>query len=320
MLEVLYEPVFSDDSYGFRRGRSAHDALRALNRALRQGVTWILEADIETFFDSIDRSMLMEMIRERVNDGALLRLVGKCLHVGVLDGEEYSTPDEGTVQGSVLSPMLGNIYLHHVLDRWFERVVRPKLRGQAHLVRYADDFVITFQREEDARRVMQVLPRRFERFKLKLHPDKTRLLPFGRPPHGQTEGKGPATFDFLGFTIHWTRRRGGHWMPDFTTRTARLRRAINAVADYCRGHRHRPVKEQHAALKRRLLGHYNYFGVNGNMRRLKMLVHEAEYVWHKWLTRRSQRTPLNWKRFKERIVAVFPLPQPRIVVQLWGAP
>jgi RNA-directed DNA polymerase len=317
VLEVLYEPVFSDGSFGFRRGRSAHDALRALNRALRQGVTWILEADIETFFDSIDRSLLMEMLRERVNDGSFLRLVGKCLHVGILDGEEFSSPDVGTVQGSVLSPMLGNIFLHHVLDRWFEREVRPRLRGQAHLIRYADDFVITFQLEEDARRMMEVLPKRFERFKLKLHPDKTRLLPFRRPPSGQTEGKGPATFDFLGFTIYWKRRRE-YWMPDFTTRTSRLRRAITAVADYCRRHRHKPVKDQHDALKSRLLGHYNYFGVNGNTRRLKMLHCKVEHLWHKWLARRSQRPHLNWKRFKERILAVFPLPRPRIVVQLWG--
>jgi group II intron reverse transcriptase/maturase len=144
VLEAIYEPVFSDGSYGFRRGRSAHDALRALDRALRGKVSWILEADITSFFDSLDRSMLVEMLRERVIDGSFLRLVGKCLHVGILDGEEFSTPDEGTVQGSSLSPMLGNIYLHHVLDLWFERDVRPRLGGEAQLIRYADDFVIVF--------------------------------------------------------------------------------------------------------------------------------------------------------------------------------
>jgi RNA-directed DNA polymerase len=320
VLEVLYEPVFYDHSFGFRRARSAHDAVRALNRALRQGVNWIIEADIETFFDSIDRSLLMEMIRERVNDGSFLRLVGKCLHVGILDGAEFSSPDVGTVQGSVLSPMLGNIFLHHVLDRWFEREVRPRLRGQAHLIRYADDFVITFQVEEDARRVMEVLPKRFERCKLKLHPDKTRLLPFGRPRPGTPEGKGPASFDFLGFTAFWTRHRAGYWMPGFKTRTSRLRRAITAVADYCRRHRHEPVKVQHAALTRRLLGHFNYFGVSGNLRSLKMLVHEAEHFWRKWLERRSQRAHLSWKRFKARILRVFPLPAPRICVRLWVPP
>ena len=321
VLEAIYEPIFSDSSYGFRRGRSAHDAIRALNRELHEGEgNFILEADITSYFDSIDRTMLMEMLRERVIDGPFLRLVGKCLHVGILAGEEFSAPDIGTVQGSVLSPMLGNIYLHHVLDLWFEHDVRPRLRGQAHLVRYADDFVVAFEREDDARRVEAVLPQRFERFGLKLHPDKTRLLPFGRPPNDQTKGKGPATFDFLGFTHYWCRTRGGRWEPGVKTRTARLRRAIKAAADYCRSHRHEPVKEQHAGLKRRLVGHFNYFGVNGNIRSLKMLVREAEHFWRKWLRRRSQRTRLSWARFKATILRAFPLPSPRIRVQIWASP
>lgn len=319
VLEAIYEPVFYDGSYGFRRERSAHDALRALNRTLNAGwVSVILEADIMSFFDSINREMLMEMLRERVLDGSFLRLVGKCLHVGILDGTELSEPELGTVQGSVLSPMLGNIYLHNVLDLWFECDVRPRMRGQVHLVRYADDFVIAFECEDDARRVEEVLSKRFERFGLKLHPEKTRVLPFDRPPRDQTEGKGPATFDFLGFTHYWRRSRGGRWVPGLKTRTARLRRAITAVADYCRRHRHEPVKEQHVALKRRLEGHYNYFGVNGNSRSLKTLVHEAEHSWRKWLRRRSQRAHLTWKRFKETILRAFPLPSPRIRVQIWA--
>jgi group II intron reverse transcriptase/maturase len=321
VLEALYEPVFFDGSYGFRRGRCAHDALRALNRVLHEGkASWILEGDITSFFDSIDRKMLMEMLRERVLDTSFLRLVGKCLHVGILDGEEFSEPDVGAVQGSGLSPMLGNIYLHHVLDLWFERDVRPRMQGHAYLIRYADDFVIAFEREDDARRVMAVLPKRFARYGLTLHPDKTRLLFFGRPPSDQKKGGGPASFDFLGFTHYWYRTRAGRWEPGVKTRKARLRRAITAVADFCRRHRHRPVKEQHASLKRRLVGHFNYFGVNGNIRSLKMLVHEGEHFWRKWLRRRSQRTRLSWERFKATILRAFPLPSPRICVQLWTSP
>ena len=226
LLEVIYEPVFSDASYGFRRKRRAHDALAALDRVLYRGeASWILEADIEAFFDSIDRKMLMEMLRERIADESLMRLIGKCLHVGVLDGEQYTTPDEGTVQGSILSPMLGNVYLHQVLDAWFEREVQPRMRGRATLIRYADDFVIALERGDDAQRVMEVLGRRFARYGLTLHPDKTRLVPFAKPPRGG-EGKGTGTVDFLGFTVYWRRSRNDNWVPGFKTRKAKLRAAV----------------------------------------------------------------------------------------------
>ena len=319
VLEVVYEPVFEDGSYGFRPRRSAHDAIRALNAVAYRGeMNFVLEADIVSFFDSVDRKALMEMLRERVPDGSLLRLVGKCLNVGVLDGSEYSEPEEGTAQGSGLSPLLGNIYLHHVLDAWWRREVRPRLTGKATLVRYADDFVIAFELEEDARRVMAVLPKRMEKYGLALHPDKTRLMDFRRPPPEQQTGKGPGTFDFLGFTLYWRRTRRGRWEMWCKTRQARLRRAIQVVADYCRSHRHEPVKAQHAALKRRIQGHMNYFGVNGNRRSVARLVDESEGLWYKWLRRRSQRSRLTWERFKA-LLRRFPLPSPRLRVQIWGS-
>jgi group II intron reverse transcriptase/maturase len=318
VLEAIYEQDFLDCSHGFRPHRSAHDAIRALDRVVHQGkVGWILEADIVSFFDSISRKMLRELLQIRVADGSLLRLIGKCLHVGVLDGADYAEPETGTAQGSVLSPMLGNIYLHYVLDVWFEREVKPRLRGEAHLVRYADDFVITFEHKDDAERVMGVLGKRMGRFGLTLHPDKTRLLPFRRPPAGQTSGKGPATFDFLGFTLYWRRTRSGRWGMACKTRQARLRRAIQNVADWCRRHRHLPVKEQHAALTRRIQGHFNYFGVNGNSRSLSLLVEEARRAWYKWLRRRSQQAHLTWEKFGA-LLKRLPLPRPRITVRIWG--
>ena len=320
VLEAVYEPVFLECSYGFRPGRSAHDALRALNRVLDAGeVNWILEADIESYFDSVDRKRLVEMLQERVADTSLLRLVGKCLHVGILDGEEYSEPHEGTAQGSSLSPLLGNVYLHHVLDQWFERDVLPRMRGKAHLIRFCDDFVIGVEREDDAKRVMGVLGPRFERYGLRLHPDKTRLLPFGRPDREDPGGKGPASFDLLGFTVYWRRTQLGRWRPALKTRTARLGRAIMAVAEWCRSHRHETVREQHAALTRRIVGHFNYFGVNGNLRSLVLLVRQVERAWRKWLSRRGQRQPLSWKRFKD-VLRLNPLPRPKIRVQLWTNP
>ncbi len=320
VLEAIYEQDFLDCSYGFRPGRSAHDAVRTLDRAVYQGkVSWILEADIVSFFDSLDRTKLQEMLQIRVADGSLQRLVGKCLHVGVLDGEDYSEPEFGTTQGSVLSPLLGNIYLHYVLDVWFERAVKPRLGGAATLIRYADDFVIGFERHDDAMRVLEVLGKRMERHGLALHPEKTRLVAFARPPGSQRAGEGPGTFDFLGFTFYWGKSRRGRWMMCCKTRRASLRRAIQSVAEWCRRHRHLPVQAQHAALTRRLVGHFNYFGVNGNHRHLVRLVRITTRVWYKWLRRRGQRRPLSWQRFRG-LLERYPLPEPRIVVRIWAAP
>ena len=318
VLQAIYEQDFQDCSYGFRPQRSAHDAIRAVHRAADQGVwNWVLEADIVTFFDSLDRKRLEEMLQERVADGSLLRLVGKCLQVGVLDGEVFSTPDTGTAQGSVLSPLLGNVYRHHVLDRWFEREVRPRLKGRACLIRYADDFIIGFEHREDAERVMAVLGKRMQRYGLSLHPDKTRLVPFRQPERGQKGGKGPATFDFLGFTLYWRRTRTGRWRLGCKTRRARQGRAISAVYDWCRSHRHRPVAEQHAALRQRIQGHFNYFGVNGNLGQLERLAYHARRAWFTWLRRRGHRVRLNWGRFRD-LLRAFPLPIPRVVVTIWG--
>jgi len=318
VLEAIYEQDFLECSYGFRPGRGAHDAVRALDEIVHRGqVHWILEADIVSFFDSVDRTALIEMLQKRVADGSLLRLIAKCLHVGVLDGEEFTRPEVGTAQGSVLSPMLGNICLHYALDLWFQTEVRPRLRGRATLIRYCDDFIIGFELEDDARRVMGVLGKRLGRFGLALHPDKTRLLPFKRPPQGQQDGKGSATFDFLGFTLYWGRSRKGRWRMWCKTRRASLRRAIQAVSDWCRRHRHLSIKDQHKALSRRLQGHFNFFGVSGNYHSLRLLVEATKRAWLKWLRRRSQRACLTWERFHV-LLKKFPLPRPRILVRIWG--
>jgi len=318
VLQAIYEQDFKDCSYGFRPGRSAHDAIRALDDAANQGeCNWILEADIVSFFDSVDRTALVEMLQKRLADGSLLRLIGKCLNVGVLDGEEFSTPDVGTAQGSVLSPLLGNIYLHYALDEWFEREVRPRLRGHATLIRYADDFVIVFANREDADRVWEVLPKRMQRFGLTLHPDKTRLLDFRRPSPGQREGSGPSTFDFLGFTLYWRRTLRGYWRLGCKTRRARLNRAMNAVYEWCRKRRHLPMDAQHAGLRSRLQGHMNYFGVNGNLRSVATLYYHATKTWKFWLSRRSQRAYVTWERMN-LLLQRYPLPPPKILVSIWG--
>jgi RNA-directed DNA polymerase len=321
ILEAIYEQVFLECSYGFRPGRGAHDALRELERAVRNGeAKVILEADIRTYFDSVDRPSIKGMVQERIADKSFMRLVGKCLNVGVLEGEIFSRPDEGTVQGSIISPILGNIYLHHVLDEWFEEEVKPRLKGKSVMIRFADDFLMGFEHEEDARRVMEVLGKRLGRYNLKLHPDKTRLVDFRRPSWDQTEGKGPGHFDFLGFTIFWRRNRKGRgWHMSMKTRSARLSRAKRRIHAFCRSQRHKAVKEQHAALVRRIQGHFNYFGVNDNQRCLKALVEAVKRSWFKWLNRRSQRSQMTWERFND-MMSVYPLPTPKVLVDFWRTP
>lgn len=319
ILEAIYEQDFRECSHGFRPGRKAHDALRSLNRVVRSGkVNVILESDVQSFFDSVDRPTLKEMLQKRIADKSFMRLVGKCLRVGVLEGEKFSRPEKGTAQGSIVSPILGNIYLHYALDVWFEDEIKPRLTGEATLIRFADDFVICFENRTDAERVNVALGKRMERFKLKLHPQKTGLIEFRRPVCRQGGGKGPSTFDFLGFTIYWCRnQQGAGWHLSGKTRAARQQRAIKSAADYCRRHRHEPVSVQHAGLKRRIQGHFNYFGVNDNTRCLSALQHQVTRTWHKWLNRRSQRSRLNWERYTD-LLRDYPLPISRVYVDLWS--
>ncbi len=319
LLQAIYEQDFLPCSYGFRPGRSAHDALRALDKAAHYGgASWVLEADIVSCFDRIDRKKLVELLQRRCADKSLLRLIGKCLHVGILEDGGIVSPETGTTQGSTLSPLLANVYLHYVLDQWFEDEVKAKLQGKATLIRYADDFIIAFGRKEDAERVHEWLVSRLGEWGLELHPEKTRLVDFRRPPSDQGGGKGPGTFDFLGFTVLWSRSRQGKWYLATHTRVSRFRRTRKAIHAWCKTHRHLPIETQHAALVRRIQGHFNYFDVRGNIRRVRLLVREVERSWHKWLNRRSQRSTMSWKRFKD-LLRVRPLPVPKSQTVLWGS-
>jgi RNA-directed DNA polymerase len=311
VLEPIYEQDFLACSYGFRPRRSAHDALHALyEQATKMCGGWILEIDIEKFFDRLDHGHLREILRRRVRDGVLLRLIGKWLNAGVLEHGAVSYPEAGTPQGGVISPLLANIYLHEVLDVWFEGVVKPRI-GKAGLYRYADDAVMLFASEADARRVMAVLPKRLGKYGLTLHPQKTRLVEFRRPDRRPpAAGPGPGTFDFLGFTQLWLKSHKGRWILRQQTAKDRLRRAMRAISTWCRRWRHLPMKQQHRALVRKLHGHYAYFGVIGNWRAMKSYWHQVKAIWFKWLNRRSNRS-FPWDEMHTRLKR-FVLPSPRI--------
>lgn len=314
LLEAVYEQSFHDFSFGFRPARSAHQALEALRdatMAMRGG--WIVEVDIKKFFDTIDHARLREILHQRVRDGVLLRLIGKWLNAGVLEGTTLEYPDEGTPQGGVISPLLANIYLHEVLDEWFVRDVRPRLRGQATLVRYADDFVFIFERQDDAMRILDVLPERFGKYGLELHPDKTRMVEFNRPSRDvdNDDNDGPGTFDLLGFTHYWAKSRNGNNVVKRKTAKDRFRRALRQIYEWCRINRHRPVAEQHATLKKKLEGHYRYYGLPTNAPALTALRRRTVSAWRKWLSRRSQKARLTVAAMNE-LLARYPLPDPRI--------
>jgi group II intron reverse transcriptase/maturase len=318
VLEPVYEQDFLDCSYGFRPGRSAHQALDATWQGLmKMGGGWVLDLDIQCFFDALDRSKLQQMLRQRVNDGVVKRLVGKWLNAGVMESEQLSYAEAGTPQGGVASPLLANIYLHEVLDLWFHRQVIPRLKGRAFLVRFADDAVLCFEREDDARRVMDVLPKRFGRYGLTLHPEKTQLVGFRRPPRNAKRidrdgSPGPGSFDLLGFTHYWGRSRKGSWVIKRKTAKGRLSRALVSIAQWCRRNRHASVKEQHTKLVLKLRGHYAYYGITGNGRSLGSFFLYAKRAWRKWLNRRSNRACMDWVKFG-RLLERYPLP-PAVVV------
>jgi group II intron reverse transcriptase/maturase len=319
VLEPLYEQDFLNCSHGFRSGRSAHQALVEIqSRLTRMGGGWVLDVDIRKYFDSLDHVHLREILAKRMCDGVIKRLIGKWLNAGVMEAGVLRHPDSGTPQGGVISPLLANIYLHEVLDVWFEQEVKLRLKGLAFLVRYADDFVMGFTREDDARRVMAVLPKRFGKYGLTLHPDKTRLLDFRsqRNRNDSDNDEGPGSFDFLGFTHHWAKSRKGNWVVKQKTSKSRFTRAIKRVNEWCRSYRHRPVPDQHKALSQKLRGHFGYFGITGNSMAIDRFRTLVLKLWKKWLSRRSQRGRLNWEQYR-RLLESYPLPPARSVHSIY---
>ena len=280
-------------------------------QCLALGVNWVVDADVSGFFDNIDHGHLRDILKRKVNAGAIIRLIGKWLNAGVLEEGRLWTPEMGTPQGGVISPLLANIYLHTILDEWFRQEVQPRLGGECFLVRFADDFVIGCATRTDAERVFDVLPKRFSRFGLTIHPDKSRLVQFSRPCW--KKGKCTGTFDFLGFTHYWGKTRKGGWTIKRKTRRNRLQRAMRSIWLWCRDSRHWKLPEQHQCLSAKLRGHYAYYGIRGNYKMLEVVFEYAENAWKYWLGRRSRDAYITWDDFDTKIREFFPLPRPRIV-------
>ena len=320
LLEPIYEQDFVQGSYGFRPGRGAHQALEKLwKETMNTDGGWVLEVDISKFFDTLDHDHLRQFVQHRVRDGVLLRLIGKWLNAGVMEAGQVSYPEAGSPQGGVVSPLLANIYLHYVLDEWFEREVQPRLAGRAYLIRYADDFVIGFANEKDAHRVMDVLPKRFGKHGLSIHPEKTRLARFNKP-NDRSGSKGtpeqsdksdqsgkPESFDLLGFTHFWGRSRKGIWVVKRKTSSKRLSRGLRAINQWCRINLHKPLIEQQQALSRKLSGHCAYYGITGNSQCLSSFRLWVVRIWRRWLSRRNRERGMTWDRFN-LLLDKYPLP------------
>ncbi len=314
ILGAIFEPIFHPFSHGFRKGHSQHQAIRELREQCNKlNINWIVDADVSGFFDTINHTHLRSFIEKKVKDGGIMRLIGKWLNAGVLDGGNMMYPDKGTPQGGVASPMLANIFLHYVLDEWFVQDVQPRLKGKSFLIRFADDFIIGCEHEADARKVLEVLPKRFNRFKLTIHPEKTKLIRFIQPSPNEKTDKENGTFDFLGFTHFWAKSLHGYWIIKRKTIGKRLRRFMKAIWEWCRENLHEPIQEQHKTLRSKLRGYYQYYGIRGNYKMLEVVFEHTERAWRRWLGRRCSKGYVTVEEFNRYHRKVFPLPTPRII-------
>lgn len=311
ILSAIYEVDFYDFSYGFREKRSPHDAIKSVRDGCYEAkVCTVIDADVSKFFDDMPHDRIREILRLRINDGKIIQLIGKWLNAGVVEGGNISYPSCGSPQGGVISPLIANIFLHHVLDEWFVDVVQPKLKGRSFLVRFADDFILGCEVDIDARKVMRVLSKRFDRYGLSIHPDKSKMVHFRWPSRFSRKSR-TGTFDFLGFTHFWGRSRSGHWVVKRQTMRKRQARAMRVIYLYCQSNKHEPLRDQLKGLRVKLIGLYNYYGIRCNYRSLWMIYQYTRECWRKWLSRRSNTGVISWKKF-EQFLKIWKLPEPII--------
>ena len=315
VLSAIYEQDFLPCSFGGRPVRSAHQALATLNEVIAgRQVEWVLEADLKNFFGSLSHDWVLRFVELRVGDPRLISLIRRWLKAGVLEDGKVQPNEEGTPQGGSISVLLSNLYLHYVLDLWFERVVKSRMRGEAYLVRYIDDFVLCFQYRADALRVQDALRKRLGKFGMTLEPSKTKLVEFGRFAQkwaSKRDRRRPETIYFLGFTLYCTRNQKGNFRVGMRTEKSRLRRSLMRLQEQMRRMRHLPIRKQADHLNQRLRGHYAYYGIAGNFRALQRVHRAVECYWRKMLSSRSWKGEVWWKKFHE-IKARFPLLRPKL--------
>lgn len=321
ILEPIFEPLFLNSSYGYRPKRNAHEALKAVNDMLMgQKVNWIVDADIKAFFDNVNHNWMTNCLKQRITDPNFLTLIRRMFKAGVVTEGVRTNTVHGTPQGGIISPTLANIYLHYVLDLWFEKKLKLTLKGYAGMVRYADDFVIGCQYQEDAMQIVQTIKDRFAKFSLTLAEDKTRVTEFGRFARERRaeRGKGkPETFTFLGFTNYCDTTRKGMFVVRHKTSGKKYRESVKRLKEWMRSMKNmRPLPDLWNTLSLKLRGHYQYYGVSGNTRKLQSFYLEAERLAFKWLNRRSQKKSWNWEQF-HRYLERYPLPQPKIDYALY---
>jgi group II intron reverse transcriptase/maturase len=323
VLEPIYELEFCEFSFGFRRGKSQHQGLEYLWKGIMDNnIQWIIDLDIRKFFDTVKHEILRRLLRIRVRDGVITRLIGKWLKAGVLEEGSISYSDEGTPQGGVISPMLSNIYLHEALDKWYAEEVKPTLQGRSIIIRFADDVVMGFESRAEAEEALEALKNRLGEFGLELHPEKTRLIYFGRPTGEarRRNGTRPGTFDFLGFTHYWGKSFKGNWVVRRKTSRKKFKEKLKKMNEWCREHRHFPVWWQHRKLCQKLKGHYAYYGITGNIRSLQKYLKQVTRIWKKWLSRRSWKgNKLTWDRFNVLLKEHIPLPPAKVVHSIYAA-
>lgn len=322
ILEAIYEPIFKDFSYGFRPNRSCHQALKAVHTmVMTKPINWIIDVDIKGFFDNVDHQWMIECLNQKINDKNFRSIIIKFLKAGVIEEGKYKKTEKGTPQGGILSPVLANIYLHYILDLWFEVKLKKDIAGYTEMIRYADDFIIGAQTKQEAEQILKEIKTRLKKFNLEVSADKTRIVEFGKYAKENAKKRGkrkPDTFDFLGFTHYVSTSRSNKFLMKIKTSKNRRSNSLKEMNEWLKRIRNKQkIKEIWKILSAKLRGHYNYYGVSSNSRETQNYYYRTLMLTYKWMNRRSQKKSFNWDKF-EAYLKLYPLPKPVLKYNMYN--